>query len=148
MEALTPKIPRSATKSEIPLTCAIKIIITEDEQSIIATMLMQKYYYGYELSAWTSKKNQQSIENFIKFMSNFQLLGNYEITNYDDLNISSSEYINLHTWPDTNATNNQDVFQCLQCLHQHHQRTPMFSPMPPTNPTPPTYTSVHAQRLQ
>lgn len=83
------------------------VVIIEEENYYEISLLMQKYYYGYELSGWLPKDDfANSLETFKKFVKSFQLNGEYAINSYDNLTVFSNDNFEFYAWP--NAINAQD----------------------------------------
>lgn len=73
------------------------------------SILIQKYQFGYEISAWLPTKNyQSSISDIQNFLKSFSLTGNYTIVNYDQLENFGSEKIKLHSWPGNLSSDQKD----------------------------------------
>lgn len=91
------------TKSETTFLESNAIIhVVKIDNMYQYSILMQKYHFGYEISAWMPTTNYQSglpiIQNFIK---SFILSNEYNITGYQNLESFGNDQITIYNWPNT-----------------------------------------------
>jgi hypothetical protein len=76
------------------------VLVLEDADHLIVSLLCQKYYFGYELTAWLPKDNYQTgLADFTKFVASYQLLPNFDLSSYNDLATFDGGHVKVHSWP-------------------------------------------------
>lgn len=89
-----------ATKSDINFkNNQSEIIALEQDNFYQITVLMQKYYFGYELSILVPKKDfSQNQTVFKQFVQSFALLPEFDLESYDQLTTFESANFIFHGW--------------------------------------------------
>lgn len=78
-----------------------QVIVSENKNYYIVSILMNKYYFGYEISGWLPKTNTtNSLINMEKFAQSFRLLPDFGVLNYDKLPTFDIDYNTFHYWPE------------------------------------------------
>lgn len=86
-----------------------KVIVSENQHYYIVSVLMHKYYFGYEISGWIPKtKTTDSLEDLKKFAQSFTLLPEFDLISYEKLPTFSIDNNYFHYWDGKIDQDNQD----------------------------------------
>jgi hypothetical protein len=81
------------------------------------SFLMQKYYFGYEISTWMSEKDYNSgLNDWQKILASFKLNEQFDIASYNDLEIFGDDKMTIYSWP--NKISDEEKNDIETKLHQ------------------------------
>ncbi len=100
LQNLEPNTTVLITKSDQTIkNSQAEVIALEKDNTYQVSVLLQKYYYAYELTAVLPKKelaNQQTIIN--QFVQSFAVLPQFDLSSYDQLTTFESDNFVFHGW--------------------------------------------------